>query len=182
VFLSTILRGDSMNNTRYIVAGYVENAKDRIEHIIDYLYKNPEVSFNEYKASELLCSILSEEGFQITKDAAGVKNSFTAVYGTSKPRIAYICEYDAADGIGHGNGHNITAAINTGAAIGLKRIVDEIGGSVMVIGCPAEEKHHTKVLMLNNGIFEGIDTDNIFYDYYKDKIKQIQSSIVKDLI
>lgn len=146
-----------MNNTRYIVAGYVESLKEPIENVIDYLYKNPEASFNEAKSSELICSILAGEGFEITKDAAGIKNSFTASYGSSSPRIAYICEYNAVEGLGHANGHNITSAINMGAAMGLKRAIGEIGGSVLVIGCPSEESYHTKITMLNNGVFDEID-------------------------
>lgn len=146
-----------MNNTRYVISGYVESLKDSIEHVIDYLYKNPETSFNEEKASDLICSIVRDEGFNVTMEVAGIKNSFTATYGSSSPRIAYICEYNAVDGLGHACGHNITSAINMGAAIGLKRAIDEIGGSVVLIGCPAEESYHTKIAMLNNGIFDNID-------------------------
>lgn len=146
-----------MNNTRFIVAGYVESQKNHIEQVIDYLYKNPETSFNEAKSSNLICSILNDEGFKITKNAAGIKNSFIAIYGSSSPKIAYICEYNAVEGLGHAFGHNVSSGINMGAAIGLKRAVDEIGGTVLVIGCPSEESYHTKISMLNNGIFDDID-------------------------
>lgn len=146
-----------MNNTRFIVSGYVESQKDRIEHVIDYLYENPETSFNEAGSSDLICSILMDEGFKITRDTAGIKNSFTAVYGSSSPKVAYICEYNAVESLGHAWGHNITSAINMGAAIGLKRAVQEIGGSVLVIGCPSEESYHTKISMLDDGIFDDVD-------------------------
>ncbi|MDF2673025.1 MAG: family metallopeptidase [Clostridiales bacterium] len=146
-----------MNNTRFLVAGYVENLKGQIEHVIDYLYENPETSFNEAKSSDLICSILTGEGFEVDKVVAGIKNSFIASYGSSKPRVAYICEYNATEGLGHGCGHNVTSGINMGAGIGLKRIVDEIGGSVLVIGCPSEESYPTKIIMLNSGVFDDID-------------------------
>lgn len=146
-----------MNNTRFIVAGYVENARDHIEHVIDFLYKNPETSFNETKSSDLICSILANEDFEITREIAGIKNSFIASFGSSAPRIAYICEYNAIPDLGHAWGHNITSGINMGAAIGLKRAIDEIGGSVLVIGCPSEESYPTKISMLNNGVFNNVD-------------------------
>jgi amidohydrolase len=146
-----------MNNTRFIVTGYVENIRDHIEHVIDYLYKNPETSFNETKSSDLISSILISEGFEVTRDIAGNKNSFIASYGSSAPKVAYICEYNAAEGLGHANGHNITSGINMGAGIGLKRIVDEIGGSVLIIGCPNQELNNTKISMLNNGVFDNVD-------------------------
>lgn len=164
-----------MNNTRFIVAGYVENQKGNIEHVIDYLYKNPENSFNEVKSSDLISSILSEEGFKVTKDIAGIRNSFTAIYGSSSPRVAYICEYDAVEGLGHASGHNISSGINMGAAIGLKRAIDEIGGSVLVIGCPSEESYHTKIKMLNNGVFEDIDA--VICGHVMDKTCESGSSL-----
>lgn len=164
-----------MNNTRFIVAGYVENQKSRIEHVIDYLYKNPENSFNETKSSNLLSSILSEEGFKVTKDIAGIRNSFTATYGSSSPRVAYICEYDAVEGLGHASGHNVSSSINMGAAIGLKRAIDDIGGSVLVIGCPSEESYHTKITMLNNGVFKNIDA--VICGHVMDKTCESGSSL-----
>lgn len=157
MFFLILLRGENMNNTRFLVAGYVESIKDQIEHVIDYLYENPETSFNETKSSDLICGILEDEGFQVDKAVAGIKNSFIASYGSSGPRVAYICEYNATEGLGHVCGHNVTAGINMGAGIGLKRVVDEIGGSVLVIGCPSEESSPTKIIMLNAGVFEGVD-------------------------
>lgn len=146
-----------MNNTRFIVAGYVESIVDQIEHVIDYLYENPETSSKETKSSDFIKSILSDEGFKISSEVAGIKNSFIASYGNSKPKIAYICEYNAAEGLGHAYGHNVSSGINMGAGIGLKRIVDEIGGTVLVIGCPSEDLSSTKITMLNNGTFNEVD-------------------------
>jgi amidohydrolase len=146
-----------MNNTRFIVSGYVESIRNHIEHVIDYLYQNPETSFNETNPSDLISSILLNEGFEVNRSIAGIKNSFIASYGSSAPKVAYICEYNAADGLGHAKGYNITSGINMGAGIGLKRIVDEIGGSVLVIGCPSGELNNTKILMLNNGVFDNVN-------------------------
>jgi amidohydrolase len=164
-----------MNNTRYLVAGYVENTRDKLEGIVDTLYENPETSFNEKISSALLMDILRDEGFEIQENIAKIKNSFSASYGFRHPRIAYICEYDAIEGVGHGCGHNITSGINIGAAIGLKRAIDEIGGGVVVIGCPAEENHYTKITMMNNGIFD--DMDAIICGHARDKTSESGTSL-----
>lgn len=164
-----------MNNTRFIVSGYVESIRDHIEQVIDYLYKNPETSFNETKSSDLISSILINEGFEVTRSVAGIKNSFIASYGSSVPKIAYICEYNSAEGLGHAYGHNITSGINMGAGIGLKRIVNEIGGSVLVIGCPDQELNITKISMLSNGVFD--DVDAVICGHAMDKTCESGSSL-----
>ena len=50
-----------------------------------------------------------------------------------------LCEYDALPGIGHACGHNIIAAAGAGAGVALGGVIDETGGSVVVLGTPAEE-------------------------------------------
>lgn len=147
------------NMLRTLVTGYVENIKDKLEIVVNTLYKNPEESFHEENASKLLTDILSSENFTIQRNAAGINNSFIAKFGSTKPTIGFICEYNSAGAIGHGFGHNIQSAANTGAAIGLKRAIElnEAKGSVIVFGCPAEEGHFTKISMLNQGLFNNID-------------------------
>lgn len=143
-----------MSNTiRDIVYGYVENIKPKLENIVVNLHENPEPSGMEEKSSCLLMTVLEEEGFEIESPVCGIPYSFTASYGTSGPEIGYICEYDALPYIGHGCGHNISSAINVGAAIGLKRAIFEIGGRVKVIGCPAEESSACKIIMHKEGVF-----------------------------
>ncbi len=142
---------------RYLPARHIEASKEKILSIVDFLYKNPETSFNEHKASDFLTSMLKEEGFSVERDIYDIKNSFKAVYGSKSPTIAYICEYDALPGIGHGSGHNIASAMNIGAALGLKGVIDDIGGRVMVLGCPSEERIPTKIDMLNKGAFKDVD-------------------------
>lgn len=170
----------SNNILRNLVAGYVENITDKLEYIVDNLYENPEVSFQEENSSKVLCDILQDEGFEVKKNIANLNHSFIAKYGSASPRIAYICEYDAIEGIGHGCGHNITSAINLGAAVGVKRAIDEIGGSVEVIGCPAEEKYFTKIAMEKEGIFSGLDA--IICGHARDKTYESGTSLGMKII
>jgi amidohydrolase len=168
------------NNIRTLVAGYVESINDKLEHIVDNLYKVSELSFGEENSSKTLCDILETEGFEVQKDVAKIKHSFKARYGSSAPVVAYICEYDAIENVGHGCGHNVMSAINTGAAIGLKRAIDEIGGSVLVIGCPAEEKHPTKIIMDKEGIFNGVDA--IICGHARDKTFESGTSLGMQIV
>ena len=55
------------------------------------------------------------------------------------PVIGFLAEYDALPGLGHACGHNIIGTASVLAAVALKEVVDEIGGKVVVLGCPAEE-------------------------------------------
>ena len=145
------------NTIRELSCGYIESIKDELYDIVDFLYNNPESSFNEKKSSGYLSNFLKNKGFDVTEDIGGVNHSFIARFGSGSPAVAYICEYDCSDEMEHVSGHNITSAISIGAACGIKHVLDSIGGSVVVIGCPAEEKYYTKIKMLNEGIFENID-------------------------
>lgn len=66
------------------------------------------------------------------------------------PVIGFLAEYDALPGLGHACGHNIIGTASVLAAVALKEVVDEIGGKVVVLGCPAEggENGSQKLLML----------------------------------
>lgn len=93
-----------------------------LHHISQEIWKNPEQNFNEVFAHNLLTTYLEEQGFSVTKDCAGLKTAFRAVYsGKSKPagpRVGIICEYDALPEINHACGHNLIAEAGIAAAIG----------------------------------------------------------------
>jgi len=93
------------------------------------------------------------------KNFSGVETGFKAVYKSEKPGpvISYMAEYDALPGIGHGCGHNLLGTVSTGAGIILKQIIDEIGGTVIVFGTPAEETSGAKVTYVENHEFDGVD-------------------------
>ena len=72
------------------------------------------------------------------RGAYGLPTAFAARIGSGTPRVAVLCEYDALPGIGHACGHNIIAAAGAGAGSALVELIDEIGGTVVVLGTPAE--------------------------------------------
>lgn len=137
----------------------IDERKNSILEISHSIFDKPELGLQEYFASSLLCEKLAENGFKVKKGLAGLETSFRADLdsGIAGPRIAIIAEYDALPDIGHGCGHNIIGASAVGAAIALREILEETGGSICVIGSPAEETVGGKINMLDAGIFDDCD-------------------------
>jgi amidohydrolase len=135
----------------------VELQRDRLIELSLTIHDNPELGLQEQKAAAWLSSYLEEHGFAVSKGIAGLATAFRAVYGGGSPRIAFLAEYDALPEIGHGCGHNIIAAAAVGAAVACRSVVDEHGGSVVVLGTPGEEVIGGKINMLEAGAFDGLD-------------------------
>lgn len=127
--------------------------------ISDFIYHNPELGNEEYKAVEKLTSFLQENNFEIETEFLGIKTAFRATYDSNKegPIIGYLCEYDALPEIGHGCGHNMIGAMSAGAGIILSKVLNEIGGKIIVYGTPAEETNGAKVIFAEQGVFDELD-------------------------
>ncbi len=127
--------------------------------ISDFIYHNPELGNEEYKAVEKLTSFLQEHNFEIETEFLGIKTAFRATYDSNKegPIIGYLCEYDALPEIGHGCGHNMIGAMSAGAGIVLSKVLNEIGGKIIVYGTPAEETNGAKVIFAEQGVFDELD-------------------------
>lgn len=123
------------------------------------IYKNPELGYEEFKACKLHTAILEKYGFNVQTNFSGIETGFKAEYKSSKPglTVAYMAEYDALPEIGHGCGHNLLGTVSTGAGIILKQIINEIGGTVIVFGTPAEETSGAKVTYVENHEFDNVD-------------------------
>ena len=121
------------------------------------IHSNPELGFHEVKAVTWLTQYLKENGFSIEPGICELPTAFRGSYGQGKPVIAILAEYDALPDIGHACGHNLIAASAVGAAVASKSAVDQFGGSVLVIGTPAEELYGGKIIMANRGAFNNPD-------------------------
>jgi amidohydrolase len=136
----------------------VKSLMKDLEGISKFLYDNPELGGQEFKASAYLEEYLEKQGFTVEAGICNLPTAFKATYKSKMegPQIAFLCEYDALPQIGHGCGHNLIAAMGVGGALGLKAIIDEIGGSIVVFGTPAEEICAGKAIMAEKGAFEGV--------------------------
>ena len=148
------------------------------EELIDLakkIWENPEMSFQEVKASQWIAEFLEKEGFAVERAYAGVPTALRAVWGSGKPVIGFLGEYDALSALsqkvstqreavvegapGHGCQHNLMTPACIGAALGLKKEMEEKGlsGTIVVYGCPAEEVLTGKVFMARGGAFRELD-------------------------
>ncbi len=133
--------------------------EERVVALKKYLFENPEIGGEENLSIKALTGFLEDFGFAITADYADVKSAFRAVYkGKNKGAVvAIIAEPDALPNIGHGCGHNFISSAAVAAAVLLRESVDELGGEVSLFCTPGEENLCTKIDILKNGGFDGVD-------------------------
>lgn len=136
----------------------IESHIDQYMAMVKQMYENPEIGFQEFETQKLLADYLTKAGFE-TKTGVVCETDYVAEYKSGKegPIIAFMCEYDALPEVGHGCGHNLIAGIGIAAGEALKSIADEIGGTIRVVGTPAEENFGGKVHMAKAGIFDDVD-------------------------
>lgn len=142
-----------------------QNLKETLCEISEYMYHNPELGNKEFKSVEKLISFLEEHNFIVEKEFLGLKTAFRAVYDSNKPglTVGYLCEYDALPEIGHGCGHNMIGTMSAGAGVILSKILDKVGGRIIVYGTPAEETDGAKVIFAEQGVFEELDAAMILH-------------------
>ncbi|GGJ32522.1 M20 family metallopeptidase [Paenibacillus hunanensis] len=159
-----------MNHTQlkqHIKKAIQQNAEE-FKSVSVYIGQNPELGNEEYKASARLKELLAAHGFDVQASVLGIETSFIATYTAAKPgaTVGLMCEYDALPEIGHACGHHLICMMSAGAAIGLKSVVDEIGGTIRVYGTPAEETRGAKVPMAQAGLFDDCDFAMMAHPYY----------------
>ncbi|OYU56858.1 MAG: amidohydrolase [Chitinophagaceae bacterium BSSC1] len=139
------------------------------------IWKYAEVGYKEVKSSALHQQHLKEAGFSVETGVAGIPTAFVATYGSGKPVIAILAEYDALPGLaqqanpektpiagqdaGHGCGHHLFGTASVAAGIEIKKLIEakKLTGTVKVFGCPAEEGGSGKVYMVRAGLFNDVD-------------------------
>ena len=142
------------------VTGAIDGARDKLVDISMDIHSHPELNYEEHYSSKALADALEGFGFDVERGVGGVETAFSATLdgaGGDGPTVAFMAEYDALPGIGHGCGHNLIAISNLGAGLGAKAALDVLPGRIVVLGTPAEEGGGGKIKMLDAGVFEGID-------------------------
>ncbi|MFQ5646048.1 MAG: M20 family metallopeptidase [bacterium] len=124
-----------------------------------FLHQNPETCFQERQAAWKITEFMDSRGFEVEIGVADLETAFVCQKNGGKqgPTIAFIAEYDALKEVGHACGHNLIAMIAVAAACGLAPLLDDLGGTVKLIGTPGEEGGGGKVLMGWQGVFDGLD-------------------------
>lgn len=176
VFSHYNVNSQKLNKTQKAIIGEVENLESQIDAIAIKLWEFSEIALEEDKSSAYLINILEKEGFAIEKNIAGMPTAFIASFGSGKPIIGILAEYDALPGIGnkiiprkepredgithgHGCGHNLFGSGSVNGTIALKKIMEKnsIKGTIRLYGTPAEETVVGKVYMAKAGVFNDLD-------------------------
>jgi len=154
-----------------VVAG-VDALQSKLWDIATTLYENPEVAFKEYRSATLLADTLAEAGFSVERGIGNIETSFRATIMGERagPSVAFLAEYDALPEIGHACGHNLIASAALGAGLAMLDVLPEFGGSVQVIGTPAEEGGGGKIIMKEAGVFDGLDAVMMIHPASKDMV------------
>ena len=159
----------------YAFLNEIDEKKEFLDAVADEIWEHPELAFEEYHSAACLCDALRREGFAVETGLAGIETAFSATFGSGRPVIGILGEFDALSGLGqkafethsepngkaagHGCGHNLLGTGSLAAAIAVKRWLEERPGkgTVIYFGCPGEEGGSGKAFMARDGVFDGLD-------------------------
>lgn len=158
-------KGGRMNRWKERVCARVDEIEEQLIAVSQEIYDHPELGFQEHRASRLLADELQEAGFSVELAVAGLETAIRAVHPATSdgPTVAILAEYDALPELGHACGHNLIAAAALGACAALASIKAQLPGSLIFLGAPAEEGGGGKVIMVEAGLFDGVDAAMMFH-------------------
>ena len=154
----------------------VDESAEKITALSDAIWDFSELSMQEYKSAAYYCDLLEQEGFRVERKLCGIPTAFSGSFGSGKPRIGILGEFDALSGLsqcpgstkreslnpggnGQGCGHNLLGAAAFGAALAVKKAIEAglLHGTVVFYGCPGEEGCAGKTFMARDGMFRDLD-------------------------
>ena len=153
----------------------VERHRPEMVDLANQVWAFAETALKEKRSSKVLADYAEAQGFKVERGVAGLPTAFVASYGSGKPVIAILGEYDALPGIsqkaqptkepveagapGHGCGHNLFGSASLGAAVAVKELMaaGKLQGTVRFYGTPAEEAVGGKLYMIREGLFKDVD-------------------------
>ncbi len=165
----------SAQMTKSQVASWLDGRQQRFDEVAMRIWDLAEVGYMEHQSSALLAGELEAYGFQVTRGVADIPTAFVAEYGSGKPVIGIMGEFDALPGInqdrvptrqpiegkkaGHACGHNLFGTASAAAAMAAAEWLKQTGrsGTIRFYGTPAEEGGSGKVYMVRAGLFDDVD-------------------------
>lgn len=153
----------------------IESHREEMIRLSDEIWRYAETALQETKSSKVLADWAEREGFRVRRDVPGLPTAFVAEYGSGRPVIGIMGEYDALPGIsqkaqpskealekggaGHGCGHNLFGVGSLGAAIAIRDLIESgrLKGTIRFFGTPAEEAVGGKIYMVRDGVMDGVD-------------------------
>lgn len=155
---------------------FIDSSAEFYKNIADSIWENPELSLKEYRSAALYIKALRELGFTVQEKLCGIDTAFSGTYGSGRPVIGILGEFDALSGLsqkagvcceepiveggcGHGCGHNLLGAGSLAAAAAVKKYLELTGkpGTVIFFGCPGEEGGSGKAFMARENAWRSLD-------------------------
>ena len=168
------------NDLKKAASSTIDENTEELKTISEKIWSSPELCYKEHKAHDLLTDFLEKKGFSVERSYTGIETAFRATFGSGRPNVCVICEYDALPEIGHACGHNLIAEAGVAAGLGLKAALESSNapkGRLTVMGTPAEEGGGGKIKLINNGAFEDIDIAMMVHPAPHSAIRLICTSI-----
>ncbi len=165
----------ALSDNKQAVLRSVAAHQAELTRLSDQIWAFAETALKEHQSSKLLADYAEQQGFKVQRGVAGMPTAFTATYGSGRPIIGILGEFDALPGIsqkaspvkeplkeggaGHGCGHNLFGAGSLGAAVAVKELLEkgQLKGTVRFYGTPAEEAIGGKTFMARDGLFNDLD-------------------------
>jgi amidohydrolase len=155
-----------------LIDNWLTTNKEELIHIASDIFCHPETAYQETYSSKRLADFLETQGFRVTWKTADIDTAFTAVWGSGKPMLGFLAEYDALPEIGHACGHNLLGTAVCAAACALKddMTASDTQGTIIVYGCPAEEIMSGKIVMNAAGVFDELDVGVMWHPFDRNRI------------
>ena len=202
LFLSSILVAQKTSFTakKKEVLLSVDKHQQELIALSDQIWAFAETAMVETKSAKILADYAEAQGFKVTRGVAEVPTAFIAEYGSGKPIIGVLGEFDALPGLsqkaqptkealakdapGHGCGHNMFGAGSLGAALSIKELIasGKLKGTIRFYGTPAEEDLAGKVYMVRAGLFNDLDVCLDWHPDYENKANMQSSQAVTDYL
>ena len=180
------------------VLASVEKHQQELIRLSDQIWGFAEIAMRETKSAKVLADYAEAQGFKVTRGVAKIPTAFVAEFGSGKPIIGVLGEFDALPGLsqkaspvkeallngapGHGCGHNMFGAASLGAALSIKELIaaGKLKGTIRFYGTPAEEDLAGKVYMARAGLFDDLDICLDWHPDYENKANMQSSQAVSD--
>ena len=164
-----------LSENKQAVLNSVKKHEQELIRLSDQIWAFAEPALHEYQSSKTLADYAESQGFTVRRNVSGMPTAFIAEYGSGKPIIGILGEYDALPGIsqkaapvkepllegaaGHGCGHNMFGPGSMGAAVAVKELMQQgkLKGTIRFYGTPAEEAVGGKIYMARDGLFNDLD-------------------------
>jgi aminobenzoyl-glutamate utilization protein B len=198
IFVCSFLNAQVISKNKSAVLASVEKHQQELIKLSDQVWGFAETAMRETQSAKVLADYAEAQGFKVTRGVAAIPTAFIAEFGSGKPIIGVLGEFDALPGLsqkaqpvkealkagapGHGCGHNMFGAASLGAALSIKELIaaGKLKGTIRFYGTPAEEDLAGKVWMAKAGLFDDLDVCLDWHPDYENKANMQSSQAVTD--